>query len=205
MTTTRVQSPRWLSLLSSILEACENDTALAPATNDETFKRGLGWLERLMKKEALSPKQAANFIDSIRKRVPGKSDFTWTGTIALTPKQIADEKRNQTMRRFQGVNRKKQYAVQLMMEAVQDVVEEFDFSDLDKLAAFRAHILAFDHNSVEATIEEVVAELEPLKPTGNAVLDSMMSKHPRVERFPSNRWNENRVADVHSPLSTLRY
>lgn len=139
----RIQSVRWLSLLRKVLEHCQNDVSLSPATNDETFKRAMGWLEKLMKGDPLSPKQATNFIDSIQKRVPGKSDFTWSGPIVLTAKQIMDEKKENRLGTFRALNRHLTYASKLMLEAVEEKLSEVDFTDIEVLAQLKAHIMAF--------------------------------------------------------------
>lgn len=172
MTNKRIQSERWLTLLKKVLEHCETDTTLAPGTNHETFSRAMTWLDKLMNGEALSPKQAQNFLDSIRKRVPGKSRFEWSGPIALTQKQIDDEKRFDRLDRFRSVNRKKTFAANLMTEAVSEKLDELDFTDVEVLAAFKAHILAFsmpqeEDQSVEEATEPFSENLTEAHLVGN--------------------------------------
>lgn len=153
--TKRTQSERWLTHLRKVLEHCQSDQVLSPSTNDETFRRAMSWLDKLMTGEALSPKQAQNFLDSIRKRVPGKSTFEWHGPIALTQKQIDDENRFNRLAIFREVNRRMTFAANLMNEAVVEKLGDIDFTDVDVLAQFKAHILSFQPEVEQAqSVEE---------------------------------------------------
>ncbi len=201
-TTSRIQSPRWLPLLRSILENCEADLDSNAYTNDETFKRALSWLEVLMSGKPLSQRQASNFIDTIRKRVSGKAKFTWAGEVALTRKQLEDERKFKRMERFTRVTRQRSTINQCLMEVVSAKLEEFDWTDIDLLAAFQAHIAAFDPDAVQAEEVEEVQEVEPEQPAmPNPVLDDIMARFPRTVKFPSNMHSEEHMAEVHAAYS----
>lgn len=198
-TTKREQSPRWLPLLRSILESCEADTENQAYTNDETFKRALSWLDVLLAGKPLSPRQASNFIDSVRRRVKGKAHFAWTGQIALTQKQLEDERKFKRMARFTKVTRQRSTISQCLMEVVSAKLETFDWTDTDLLAAFQAHIAVFDPIAAEpAEEEEAQAEApeQPVEP--NPILDDIMARFPREKKFPSNMHSEEHMAEVHA-------
>ncbi len=200
--TNRVQSPRWLPLLRSILESCEADIDNNAFTNDETFKRALSWLDVLMAGKPLSQRQATNFIDTIRKRVSGKAKFTWSDEIALTRKQLEDERKFKRMERFTRVTRQRSTINQCLMEAVIRKLDTLDWTDTDLLGAFQAHIAAFDPNSVQAEEVKEIPEIEPEQPPmPNPVLDDIMARFPHEKRFPSNTWSESHMAEVHAGYS----
>ncbi|GFE72353.1 hypothetical protein [Novosphingobium sp. TCA1] len=202
MSEKREQSPRWLPLLRSVLESCEADIENNAYTNDETFKRALSWLDVMMAGKPLSPRQATNFIDSVRKRVRGKANFSWNGPIALTQKQMEDERKFKRMERFTRVTRKRSTISQCLMEVVTAKLDTFDWSDSDKLAAFQAHIAAFDPDAAQAEEVEEVMEIEPEKPLiPNPILDDIMARFPHQKRFPSNMHSEEHMAEVHAAYS----
>lgn len=84
---THTKNPRWLQLIDQILTS--------PAT-DQRSARGnvvmMNVLEPIIKNLTaglpLSPRQSAALIENIRRRVPGRSDFTWEGPIVLTKEQL---------------------------------------------------------------------------------------------------------------------
>lgn len=80
-------APRWISFASRILDGLFDGTR-SMADDLTTSRIMLTSLKTLAKGRALSDKQKAVFIDSIRIRL-GKSDFDWHGPVKLTRSQTA--------------------------------------------------------------------------------------------------------------------